>query len=439
LKEIKMKKNWIKAFFTVMSAVAVTAVFAGCTVPDSVTDVEGDQVTVESGFVRSSKPRLLALSPDSARLPELISGNTRFAFDLYHKLFAAGENFVYSPHSLSISLAMTYAGARGTTEEQMKQSLNFTLPQNQLHPAFNTLDQVLYSRMDKDGAVRLQVTNALWGQQGYPFLESFLDTLAENYDAGMQVVNFSRPEEARRLINQWAGKQTKDRIQELVPPGVINGATALILANATTFDGKWLHPFAANATYDDAFTLLDGSQVTVPMMTQAANLGYAEQAGVQFVELPYKGDDLSMVILLPDEGTFEDYAQSSNPAKLDTIPGDLKLTAVRLTMPKFQFDAEFRLKEVLMDMGMTEAFGDADFSGIDGTRELFISEVCHGAFIAVDEAGTEAAAASAVIMGRKGEMMPEKEIKVDRPFLFLIRDIKTGAILFLGHVVNPAG
>ena len=431
------KRYWIRGTFVslvVLVSATVASGLAGCAAPGPIGSV------VKADVVRSDKPRLPAPSPDEARVTELVEGNTEFAFDLYQELFNEEENLFYSPYSLSTALAMTYAGARGETERQMAQALHYTLPQAQLHPAFNALDQALAGEGEgEDGeAPRLDIVNAIWGQQGYAFLDAFLDTIAENYGAGLRLVDFGQTKKARRAINQWSSDQTGRRIQDLLPPGVINGETALVLTNAIYFKAAWMFPFAEGRTYDGTFTLLDGGQVTVPMMEQSASLGYAERPGVRAVELPYAGGELSMVIVLPESGTFEDLAQGLDAGELDAILSEIEPMGVRLTMPKFRFDAGFDLKDALMELGMVDAFGDADFSGMDGTHELFIREVCHKAFISVDEAGTEATAASAVVMERKGGPHVEQEFRLDRSFLFLIRDIETGAILFLGHVVNPA-
>jgi serpin B len=392
--------------------------------------------------VEPNEPQVPALSQGEDQVPELVEGNTEFALDLYHVLLDEneGENLFYSPHSLSVALAMTYAGARGETEQQMAQALHYTLSQAQLPPAFSALDQALTGRSgaENEAAFQLHIADAIWGQQGYEFLDTFLDTLAENYGAGLRVVDFKQAEGARRSINQWVSDQTEHRIQDLVPPEVINGETVLVLTDAVYFKAAWMHPFAESRTRDDTFTLLDGEQVTVPMMELVAELGYAERAGVQALELPYAGDALSMVILLPEASAFEGFARGLDTRDLETILDNLKPTGVRLTMPKFSFDAKFKLKDALVALGMVDAFGDADFSGMDGTHQLFIREVCHQAFVAVDEAGTEASGASAVIMERKGGPVVEQEIRLDRPFIFMIRDTETGAILFLGHVVNPA-
>jgi serpin B len=314
------------------------------------------------------------------------------------------------------------------------------VPQEQLHPAFNALDRALDSRGKAavPGAFCLKVANAIWPQQGYAFLDPFLDTLAEHYGAGLYTLDFARSEEARQAINGWVDEETEHRIKELLPPGSLTGDTALVLSNAVYFYAAWRHPFAEEATIDGAFTLLDGKQVTVPTMHQVAQLGYAARPGVRAVELPYAAGELSMVVLVPDEGTFEAFAQGLEAEELQAILSGLTPTQVRLALPKYEFAAGFEAKKALTHLGMVDAFGDrADFSGMDGTTELYIDEVYHKAFIAVNEAGTEAAAASAVVMTRKGPMV-EQEVEVNRSFVFLIRDVETGAILFLGHVVNPA-
>lgn len=387
----------------------------------------------------SNKPRLPVGSAAATGLPTLVEGNTGFALDLYRALFDGEENLFLSPHSLSVVLAMTYAGARGDTETQMAEVLHFDLPQSELHPAFNALEQTMASGSADDAeSFQLRVVNALWGQQGDSFLDVFLDTLAENYGAGMWLVNFARAEETRGQINDWGAERTGGRIEELLPAGAVDGATSLVLTNAAHFQAAWLHPFNERATREAAFTLLDGQQVQVPMMEQLAGLNYAEGSGVQAIDLPYAGGELSMVILLPDEGAFKDLATGLDAEQLGAILDGLAPANVRLALPRFSYDAGYELRAALTNLGMSDAFGNrADLSGMDGTHELFIKQVYHQAFVDVDEAGTEAAAASAVVVARKGLPQVDHEVRVDRPFLFLIRDIETDAILFLGHVVNP--
>lgn len=425
------------ACLAILGLALITAGLAGCAGPGLVVD------TVQADVVQSERSRQPAPALEEAQVPELVAGNTAFALDLYRRLFDRQENLFYSPYSLSTALAMTYAGARSETERQMAEALHYTLPQAQLHPAFNTLDQALASRSagEDEQAFCLHVVNALWGQQGYTFLDTFLDTLAENYGAGLRLVDFGQAQQALQTINRWVGEQTERRIEELLPPGAVDGETVLILTNAVYFQAAWLHPFAESATQDATFTRPDGGQVTAPMMTQVASLGYAQRPGVQAVELPYAGGmpsgALSMVILLPESGTFEAFVQGLDAGQMDALLGDLQPTGVRLALPRFRFAAEFELADALVEQGMVDAFGEADFSGMDGTRELFIDQVYHEAFVAVDEAGTEATAATAVVMARKGGAQVEQEVRLDHPFLFLIRDVETGTILFLGHVVDP--
>jgi len=396
-------------------------------------------------IARSAKQRVA--SPDVAvsDLADLVNGNSTFAFDLYQVLREGNDNLFYSPHSISLALAMTYAGARGETEQQMADTLHFTLPQDCLHPAFNGLDLELARRgegaegKDEEG-FRLHIVNALWGQEDYEFLSEFLDILAENYGAGLRTLDFvNEPEESRVTINDWVSDQTEGRIEDLIPQGVIDELTRLILTNAIYFNAAWAEPFEEDQTADGTFYLLDGGQVTVPMMRQTESFGYAEGEGYQAVELPYDGWELSMVILLPQAGEFEAFEGSLDAELVDGIVKDLAHRRIALTMPKFEFESDFSLKDSLAAMGMPDAFtGAADFSGMTGDRDLFIAEVIHKAFVSVDEAGTEAAAATAVVMEKLA--MPEEpvEVTVDRPFIFLIRDIKTGAILFVGRVVDPS-
>jgi serpin B len=393
--------------------------------------------------LKSDKSRLTAPSVDEAQVPTLVDGNSQFALDLYRALFSSSSNLFCSPYSISLALAMTYAGARGETEREMADVLHFALGQEGLHTAFNGLDRALASRGQKvkeeDQRFRLNIANALWGQQDSAFLAAFLDTLAENYGAGMRLVDFqTSPEDARQTINQWVEDQTEDKIKDLLPAGSINALTRLVLSNAIYFNASWMYPFEESVTKDGAFHLLDGGTVTVPMMQQSERLGYAEGAGYQAVELPYVGAELSMVILLPTEGAFGDFAQGLDDAQLDAILADIGRMQVSLTIPKFEYESGFQLKGALQRLGMKSSFGTgADFSGMTGEPDLFISDVYHKAFVKVDEEGTEAAAATAVVMQLTAAPAMPVEVKVDRPFVFLIRDIQTGAILFLGHVVNP--
>jgi serpin B len=399
---------------------------------------------VGAELVMSDKPRETAPDVSEADLALLIEGNSAFAFELYQALREQEGNLFYSPHSISVALAMTYAGARGETAQQMADTLNFILEQERLHPGFNWLDAELASRGEgaqgkDDKGFRLNIVNAIWGQKDYEFLSDFLDVLAENYGAGLRILDFiNETEKSRLIINDWVSDQTEGRIKDLIPQGAIDALTRLVLTNAIYFNAAWEDPFDEDVTADGPFYLFEGGQVIVPMMKQTESFGYTEGEGYQAVELQYDGNELSMVILLPEAGQFQAFEEGLQAQKISDIISGLQSTGVTLTMPKFEFDSEFSLTDTLAKMGMPIAFsGDADFSGMTGNRALFISDVVHKAFVSVDEAGTEAAAATAVIMPEAGPPEPTVEVTIDHPFIFLIRDIETGAILFVGRVMNP--
>ncbi|HUT15530.1 MAG TPA: serpin family protein, partial [Anaerolineae bacterium] len=401
--------------------------------------------SVQAQAVQSDKERVTSPDVGDDVLQKLVSGNSAFSFDLYQAIRSNDANVFYSPYSISLALAMTYAGARSETARQMADTLHFTVTQDRLHPAFNALDLELSSRghgaKGKDGeGFRLSIANSIWGQRDYTFLAEFLDVLAQNYGAGLRLLDFEKaPDDSRVVINDWVADETEDRINDLLPDGSITPLTRLVLTNAIYFNAAWKYAFEEDFTEDGTFHLLDGDQVTVPMMSQTETFDYAEGAGFQAVELPYDGDELSMLILLPAPGQFDGFASTLDAERWDSIVGIMAREQIHLTMPKFSYDARLDLAEVLADLGMPDAFSmAADFSGMDGTRDLFISGVFHKAFVAVDEAGTEAAAATAVVISLKAMPGMPREVSIDRPFLFAIRDIKTGAILFVGHVVNPA-
>ncbi len=409
------------------------------------TSVGEDQGTGQVAW--SEKAR--AASPDvpASNLENLARGNSAFAIDLYQFLKDEGSgNLFFSPYSISVALAMTYAGARGETERQMADTLHFTLPQDRLHAAFNGLDQELARRgaeaegKDEQG-FRLHIVNALWGQDGASFLADFLDILAENYGAGLRLLDFAgNPEEARLIINDWVSEQTEGRIEDLIPQRAIDATTRLVLTNAIYFNAAWAQPFEQSRTRDGTFHLLDGGETTVPMMRQTESFGYADGKDFQAVELMYDGWELSMVVLLPEAGKFETFEESLDAERVDAIVDSLARREVALTMPAYEIESDFSLVDALEAMGMPDAFtGAADFSGITGNPDLYISDVIHKAFVSVDEEGTEAAAATAVIMVEAAlEPQQPVEFTADRPFVFFIRDIQTDTMLFVGRVVNPS-
>ena len=399
-------------------------------------------VQTSGGEVRSDRQRNDSPRASARDLKALVQGNNTFAFELYRELSDGQGNLFFSPFSISQALAMTLAGARGETERQMTNTLHYELPQSALHPSFNALDRELASRgrdlqVEENQFFELNIANAIWGQQGYEFLPEFLDVLAENYGAGLRPMDFAgAPEESRMKINDWVSEETQDKIKDLLPSGAVNKRTRLVLTNAIYFNASWQWPFDKRLTRELPFHLAGGGMVEVPMMTETSRdfYGYVKGEGYQAVDVPYSSGEMSMTILLPDEGTFEEFEDSLNAQGLDRILDDIEIGHITLTMPLFELESEFSLDQTLAEMGMPDAFGaGADFSGMTGTRELWVSEVAHKAFVSVDEEGTEAAAATAVVVLESGPTL----VTVDRPFIFLIRDRATGAVLFLGRVMNP--
>ena len=391
---------------------------------------------------QSAIPRETSPSIPEGDLPALVQVDNDFGLALYQVLRQEEGNLFYSPFSISLALAMAYAGARGQTEQEMAQALRFTLPQDRLHPAFNALLLDLDRRAEEadDEAFQMSIANSIWGQRDYAFLQEYLDVLARNYGAGMRLADFmNAPEEARVAINDWVSEETEERIQDLIPECVIDALTRLVLANAIYFKASWSEQFEEAKTQTQDFHLLDGSVVSVPMMHQTATFRYGESEGVQAVELPYVGDQVAMLILMPQSGGFESFESSLTPEVLQSLIASMEPRQLALGMPKYEIRSSFGLVPALAQLGMSTAFGsEADFSGIDGTRDLYISDVVHQAFVSVDEAGTEAAAATAVIIGVTAMPMAPFELTLDRPFVFFLRDVQTGAILFAGRLVNPA-
>jgi serpin B len=393
----------------------------------------------ESDLARVTSP---GTPPEDIRI--LVDDNNDFAFDLYRSLKSRGGNLIYSPYSISLALAMTYAGARGETESQMAQVLHF-LPQDQAHPAFNGLDLQLAGRgkagPEGETPLQLDVANAIWAEQTYPFLQSFLDTIALNYGAGIRLVDFiDQHEDARQEINRWVSDQTQDKIKDLIPEGVLSTDTRMALVNAIYFKADWLQRFSPDSTREAAFHLLDGSEVTVPAMNQNVFIPYAQGDGWQAIELAYQGETAAMTIIVPDQGRFEQVESGLDAGTVSPILESFQRTQVQLALPKFKFEGEFDLAEQLAALGMTDAFdpGKADLSGMTERNGLYIRAILHKAFVAVDEKGTEAAAATAVITLESAAPVSDVTLTIDRPFIFLIRDVPTGQILFAGRVLNPA-
>lgn len=403
----------------------------------------GPDMSDANQLIRSESPRAPAGSGAAADA----AGSVRaLGTDLYAILARDEGNVVFSPYSAATALSMTRAGATGETAREMDAVLHAGT--GGLDAGYNALEQALSERpgefpiagRDESAELMLATANQLWGQEGSEFHDDFLADLAAYYGTGVRVVDFAgASEEARGLINEWVSSRTRDRIPELIPPGVLNELSRLVLTNAIYLNAPWLHPFRESATAPETFTKLDASTVQAEMMRLSERLGFAAGEGYSVVELPYVGRALSMVVIVPDAGTFAEFESGLDAARLQSIVESLASTQVNLGFPRFEFRSQAMLADALRELGMPTAFTDnADFSamGPEGSDWL-IQEVLHEAFISVDEAGTEAAAATAVVMGVTSAPAQPVTLTVDRPFVFLIRDVPTGAVLFMGRVVDP--
>lgn len=379
-----------------------------------------------------------------AELAAAVEGNEAFALKLYAELRGSDGNLFLSPYSLRTALAMTFAGARGRTAEQMREVLALRGEGDSPHRALEALAAELAKRHGRNGN-EFHDTRSLWGQRGAVFVPDFLELLETRYGAGLRRLDFAgATEEARAEINRWVATETSGRIEELIEEGDLSPLTELVLADAIFFKASWPERFDPANTRELPFfaRVLDGEElvtkeVSVPMMYKLSEFGYRRAEGVQVLELPYSGDELSMVILLPDarDGLPELEARLT-PALLAKLLKDLPKQELGVHLPKFEARTHLRLEETLAALGMPDAFEPnlADFSGMTGAKDLWIDAVVHESVVTVDEEGTEAAGATAVMMKKRGVAF-----HADHPFLYLIRDRKTGATLFTGRLVDPRG
>jgi serpin B len=381
--------------------------------------------------------------PGSRDMERVVSGNTVFGVELYDQLRGRPGNLFLSPYSVSTALAMTHAGARGDTAAQMADTLHLELPPNRLHAAFAALQKAI-NAPGADRPYQLHVANALWGQAGLDFQTDFLAITRTHYGAGFREVDFaSDPEAARQRVNAWVEEQTREKIRDLLPMGTVTPLTRLILTNAIYFKGDWAHAFPKAATRTEDFQVAPGQTVPAPLMHQSGRFGYTETDQVQVLELPYKGDTLGMTIVLPRKvDGLEGVERSLSAEALTGWMNTLQPRQAQVALPRFKIESQAELTKALSALGMPAAFSDrtADFSGIAGKpHELYITAVLHKAFVDVNEVGTEAAAATGVVVGVRSAIpaQPPVVFRADHPFLFLIRDRATGSVLFLGRVVNP--
>lgn len=372
-------------------------------------------------------------------LETLVAGNNEFALDLYDQLRGTSGNLFFSPYSVSTALAMTFAGARGETLVQMDHTLRFRLNQDTLHETFEKLAAGI-KEGSRDGAYQLDIANALWAQKGFGFKDSFIETAVNNYHAQVKEADFiTAAEPTRKEINSWVEDKTNDNIQELIAKGILTRDTVLVLVNAIYFKGDWLEQFNKKFTRDADFWTAPDKKVRAKMMYKEDEFDYYDGDELQAIELSYKGNDLSMVIVLPKEKDGLSDIEKAFAKDFDNMLWEFKKQKVRLFLPKFKLTTKFELSDHLSKMGMPIAFSSrADFSGMSESEKLFISNVIHKAFVAVDETGTEAAAATGVTIGvtSVGPMAPV--FRADHPFMFVIRDNVSGSILFMGRVHDPS-
>ncbi len=384
----------------------------------------------------------------------VVAGNNKFALELYAKLRNKQGNLFLSPYSISTALAMAYAGARGPTELQMAKTLHFPVTgstegelsstlmpdRQQFASVFGKIIENLNNRGEK-GGYELRVANALWAQKDYVFLDEFLELIETNYGGQLNQVDFIRAAEtARKTINTWVEKKTNNKIKNLIPKGVLDSMTRLVLTNAIYFKGDWARQFKEDRTKQAPFTLADGRKINIAMMNQTAKFNYMQTEDFQGLELPYVDDELSMIILLPKKfDGLEEIEKTLTCENLSKWTGELRNQEVRVSIPKFKMTSQFGLASMLKSMGIKDAFSsNADFSGMNGRRDLFISAVIHKAYVEVNEEGTEAAGATAVTI-KLTSIGPTRipVFNADHPFLFLISDNHSDSILFIGRVINP--
>ncbi|WP_214041032.1 serpin family protein [Methanoculleus sp.] len=433
-----MDRNVIRLLL-LASLVALGSIAAGCTDMPGTTSAD-------------SAPLAGQETPDNRTAPDgsVVAGNSRFAFDLYRQLAGdpayADRNLFFSPYSISSALAITYEGARGTTADEIRSVLH--LPEN------DTLRREGFSGIDAalnlgDQNYTLNTANALWAEETYPFLPDYIDVAGRWYGANVTNLDFiNNPEASRQTINRWVEEQTEDKIRDLLPAGSINPLTRLVITNAIYFKGTWVEQFDANETTEEEFRVAPNETVQVRMMQRTgedAVYGYTETDTLQVLELPYahgNGTELSMLVLLPSEDNLTAAEEALDAETVANLRESLVRERVRVFFPKFTLETEYRLPQALAAMGMPTAFsGDADLSGMDGTENLFISEVVHKAFVDVNEEGTEAAAATGVVVNLKSAPVEDTApvFRADHPFVFLIVEKDSGTILFAGRVVNPEG
>lgn len=444
--------NWVAAAAVWATLLSVSACGGGAGSADPTPKPSASASASALQVAKSALPRATEPEVSDADLRAVVAGNSDFAAKTLARIDPEGaSNAVFSPYSISQALAMAAAGAKGGTLRQMEQALGLALPQERLNPALNKLDLMLAAKTR--GGVdpqfgqlpQMTVANAVWAQQGYTLSPEYLDTVARNFGAGIRLLDFKAAAEPSRLsINAHVEEQTRDRIKNLLPQGAIREDTRVVLTNAIWFKANWAAPFEVALTTMMPFNRSNGAVGDVPFMRNRSDFSAVKTTDYQAVELPYVGGQLAMQLVMPAAGSFDRFLANLSGERLEAITRSLQPSLVELAMPRFEFSADFEPKQVLQSFGMVDAFdafdgtGGADFSGIDGTRELYISRIVHQAFIGVDEKGTEAAAATGVVIAGVTSVDPRVPLVMhfDHPYIFLIRDRQTGLILFMGKVLS---
>lgn len=438
----------------------IAAILAGCSSSPNPTTTRPSDAAVDGSSDGSSQLQAISVARSSqahddnpviadAEYQAVVGATNQFGFDLFQKIAPSETgNIVTSATSTVFALAMTYLGARGNTQTQMAATLHDTFTAGVYHLGLNRLSLDLAQRniaphatVYGDQSVTLSLVDAIWAQRDFALSASYLDGLAVNYNAGVELLDFIRDAEGSRItINQWVADKTANRILDLLPQGSINDATRLVLTNALYFKGSWAAPFDAVRTSNSAFTRLDSTSVAVPTMHDGRTCLYAEGSNYQMVDMPFDGNSLSMTFVLPAQGQFTTLRDGLNQSWLAQGVAAFANAEVQLAVPKFRFTWGTKdFTQSLTALGMLDAFSPslADFSGIEPTRQLSVAAVLHKAFIAVDESGAEAAAATAVAMAGSAAPTNIKVFTIDRPFLFMIRDT-SGVVLFAGQVLDPS-
>lgn len=378
---------------------------------------------------------------DGQKILSVVEGNNFFSFDIFSKSEKKNENLLISPYSISSALAIMYAGARTKTEKQMSDVLYFSQDQKSMHSEFKILIDSL-AKVNKNG-LDLKTANSLWIQKDYNLLKDYLDLVNKYYKTGVKKTDFKNQTEKSRLdINKWVEIQTKNKIKELLKPNILSQSTKLVIINAIYFNGTWDVKFDKKFTKNDIFLTEENIKKEVPFMNITGQYKYLENEYLQLLDMPYKGKNVSMIIILPkkNEGLtlMEEFM---NWKQFEDVRKNMVYHKVKISLPKFNLTSELELKNTLSIMGMADAFGkEADFSGITGNKDLMIDKVIHKTFISVNESGTEAAASTAILNspGSGSTLQKQVEFKANHPFVFILKSNSTHCILFIGRVTNPS-